>query len=48
MVDIVIRKASLLERLFPEIHGGASLVPARRSSTRRTSDPVRRQQSLAR
>jgi PDZ domain-containing protein len=29
MVDIVVRKASLLERLFPGLHDGASLVPAR-------------------
>jgi Lon-like protease len=29
MVDIIVRKASLLERLFPGIHGGASLVPAK-------------------
>jgi Lon-like protease len=27
MVDIIVRKASLLERLFPGIHDGASLVP---------------------
>ena len=47
MVDIVIRKASLLERLIPGIHGGASLVPAREFNPENLPDRVRRQQSLA-
>ena len=47
MVDIVIRKASLLERLIPGIHDGASLVPAREFNPENLPDPVRRRQSLA-
>jgi Lon-like protease len=47
MVDIVIRKASLLERLFPEIHGGSSLVPAKEFNPQDLPAPVRRRQSLA-
>jgi Lon-like protease len=47
MVDIVIRKATLLERLIPGIHGGASLVPAREFNPENLPDRVRRQQSLA-
>jgi Lon-like protease len=47
MVDIVIRKASLLERLFPGIHGGASLVPAKEFNPENLPDRVRRQESLA-
>ena len=47
MVDIVIRKASLLEQLFPGIQGGASIVPAREFNPENLPDRVRRQQSLA-
>jgi Lon-like protease len=47
MVDIVIRKASLLERLFPEIRGGSSLVPAKEFNPQNLPAPVRREQSLA-
>jgi Lon-like protease len=47
MVDIVIRKASLFERLFPGIHGGASLVPAKEFNPENLPDRVRRQESLA-
>jgi Lon-like protease len=47
MVDIVIRKASLLERLIPGIHDGASLVPAREFNPENLPDRVRRRQSLA-
>jgi PDZ domain-containing protein len=47
MVDIVVRKASLLERLFPGIHGGASLVPEEEFNPGNLPDRVRRQQSLA-
>jgi Lon-like protease len=47
MVDIVIRKASLLERLFPEIHGGSSLVPAQEFNPENLPARVRREQSLA-
>jgi PDZ domain-containing protein len=47
MVDIVIRKASLFERLFPQIHGGASLVPEREFNPQNLPDRVRREQSRA-
>jgi Lon-like protease len=47
MVDIVIRKASLLEQLFPGLHGGASIVPAREFNPENLPDRVRRQESLA-
>jgi Lon-like protease len=47
MVDIVIRKASLLEQLFPGIHGGASIVPAREFNPENLPDRVRRKESLA-
>lgn len=47
MVDIVIRKASLIERFFPQIHGGASLVPAREFNPENLPDRVRREQSRA-
>ena len=46
-VDIIIRKASLLERLFPEIHGGSSLVPAKEFNPQDLPARVRREQSLA-
>jgi Lon-like protease len=47
MVDIVVRKASLLERLFPGIHSGASLVPAKAFNPQNLPENVRQQQSLA-
>jgi PDZ domain-containing protein len=47
MVDIVVRKASLLERLFPQIHGGATLVPAKAFNPQNLPENVRRQQSLS-
>ena len=28
MVDVIVRKASLLERYFPGIHEGATVIPA--------------------
>jgi Lon-like protease len=47
MVDIVIRKASLLERLFPRVQGGASLVEPSEFNPENLPDRVRREQSLA-
>ncbi|HEY7003374.1 MAG TPA: PDZ domain-containing protein [Gaiellaceae bacterium] len=46
MVDVVIRKASLLERFFPEIHKGATLVPAKVFNPQGLSESVQRQQGL--
>jgi PDZ domain-containing protein len=47
MVDIVIRKASLFERLFPQVRGGASLVEPSEFNPENLPDRVRREQSLA-
>lgn len=46
MVDILVRKASLFERLFPEIHDSASLVPEEEFNPTGVSEPQRRQSSL--
>jgi PDZ domain-containing protein len=46
MVDVVIRKASLLERYFPWIHEGATLVPAKVYNPQGLSERVQRQQGL--
>jgi PDZ domain-containing protein len=45
MVDIFVRKASLLERIFPGIHNGASLVPAKAVNPEGVSESERIQQS---
>lgn len=47
MVDIVVRKASVLERLVPQLHDGASLVPAEAFNPENVPERVRREQSLA-
>ncbi|HEX5468593.1 MAG TPA: PDZ domain-containing protein [Gaiellaceae bacterium] len=47
MVDVVIRKASLLERYFPGIHEGATLIPADVYNPQDLSERVQRRQSLA-
>jgi Lon-like protease len=47
MVDIVIRKASLFERLFPGIHEGASLVSEKTFNPANLPENVRREQSRA-
>lgn len=47
MVDIIVRKASLLERYFPGIHDGASLVPADVYNPQNLPERVQRQQGLA-
>lgn len=46
MVDILVRKASLFERLFPQIHDSASLVPEEEFNPAGVSEPQRRQSSL--
>jgi PDZ domain-containing protein len=45
MVDIFVRKASLLERIFPRLHEGASLVPAEQVNPIGVSESQRLQQS---
>jgi len=45
-VDIFVRKASLLERLFPSIHDGSRLVPASAVQPPGVSDAVRRKEDL--
>lgn len=45
MVDILVRKASLLERLFPSLNGGATLVPADVLNPAGVSEQQRRQSS---
>lgn len=46
MVDILVRRASLFERLFPQIHDSASLVPEEEFNPAGVSEPQRRQSSL--
>jgi PDZ domain-containing protein len=46
MVDILVRKASLLERLFPGLHEGSTLVPAEQLNPAGVSESQRRRQSL--
>jgi PDZ domain-containing protein len=41
MVDIFVRKANLFERIFPGIHDGASLVPAKAVNPVGVSEPER-------
>jgi len=45
MVDIFVRKASLLERFFPQLHDGASLVPAKQVNPIGVSESQRLRQS---
>ena len=45
MVDILVRKASLFERLFPEVHEGSRLVPEHEVNPIGLSEEDRRQQS---
>ncbi len=45
-VDILVRKATLFERLFPQIHEGAQLVPATAVQAPGQSDTARRQADL--
>jgi Lon-like protease len=46
MVDVKVGRASLLERLFPGIHEGATLVPERVLNPEGVSDQERRRSSL--
>lgn len=46
MVDILVRRASLLERLFPQIRDNASLVPEEQFNPTGVSERQRRQSSL--
>ena len=46
MVDILVRRASLLERLFPQIRDNASLVPEEQFNPAGVSERQRRQSSL--
>jgi PDZ domain-containing protein len=46
MVDIVVRRARLFERLFPGLYDGASVVPGDVFNPEGVPDRVRRQQSL--
>ena len=46
MVDVVIRKASLLEKYFPGVHQGATLVPAKVYNPQGVSEQIQRQQGL--
>ena len=43
MVDILVRKATLLERLFPGVNDGADLVPGERLNPQGVSEQQRRQ-----
>jgi Lon-like protease len=47
MVDIIVRKASLLEKYFPGIHDGATLVPADVYNPQNLPERIQRQQGLA-
>jgi len=47
MVDIIVRKASLLEKYFPGIHEGATLVPADIYNPQDLPERIQRQQGLA-
>ena len=46
MVDILVRKASLFERIFPQVTDGASLVPPEAFNPTGQSDTQRRRESL--
>jgi Lon-like protease len=45
MVDIFVRKASLFERLFPQVHDDATLVPREVVNPEGLSEPERREES---
>lgn len=46
MVDVIVRRASILERLFPGIDNGATLVPEADANPLGVSDQQRRESSL--
>ena len=45
-VDVIVRRATLIERLFPSLHDGSTLVPASLVKPPGTSDRQRRQEAL--
>jgi PDZ domain-containing protein len=45
-VDVLVRKATILERLFPSIRDGATLVPAKAVNPPGSNDAARRRQDL--
>ena len=47
MVDILVRRASLFERLFPQVHDGAELIPEEEFNPAGLSETQRRQESLS-
>jgi Lon-like protease len=47
MVDILISRASLFERLFPQVHDGAELVPEEEFNPEGLSQSERREESLS-
>src|SRR4030095_3794131 len=47
MVDVIVRKASLLERYLPGIHEGATVVPADVYNPQDLPERIQRQQGLA-
>ena len=47
MVDVIVRKASLLERYFPGIHEGATVIPADVYNPQNLPERIQRQQGLA-
>jgi PDZ domain-containing protein len=47
MVDVVIRKASLLERYFPGIHEGATVIPGKVYNPQNLPERVQQQEGLA-
>jgi PDZ domain-containing protein len=46
LVDVLVRRANLLERLFPSIHGGSTLVPESAFKTPGVSNKQRQQADL--
>lgn len=46
MVDVRVARASLFERIFPQVHDGASLIPERALNPAGVSDTQRRESSL--
>jgi PDZ domain-containing protein len=47
MVDILVRRASLFERIFPQVYGDAELVPAEVVNPAGLSEQERKQESLS-
>jgi Lon-like protease len=47
MVNILVRRASLFERIFPEVHSGAELIPAEDFNPEGLSERERKEESLS-